>query len=58
VIDQLRNGQEPLPDKQLARRAVAATFWQDPPAAALAGEPAGGRAAEGPTAATSDEKAQ
>jgi len=56
LIQQLRDGAEPLPDKQLARRPVAARFWQDPPAAALAGEPAGGHAAQGPAASAADER--
>jgi NADH:ubiquinone oxidoreductase subunit E len=56
LIGQLRAGGEPLPDKQLARRAVASRFWQDPPEAALTGEPAGGTAAEGPQRSQSDEK--
>jgi NADH-quinone oxidoreductase subunit E len=57
LIQQLRDGADPLPDKQLARRAVAKTFWADPPEAALTGEPAGGTSAEGATRSQSDEKA-
>ena len=57
LIQQLRDGADPLPEKQLAKRPVARTFWNDPPAAALAGEPAGGKSAEGATRSQSDEKA-
>jgi NADH-quinone oxidoreductase subunit E len=55
LIEQLRNGEEPLPEKQLARMPVASTWWKS--GGGLAGEPPGGRAAEGRTASQSDEKA-
>jgi NADH:ubiquinone oxidoreductase subunit E len=45
LIGQLRDGEEPLPDKQLARAPIARTWWAsgDHPE----GEPAGGAGAEG-----------
>jgi len=54
LISQLRDGAEPLPDKQLARRPIAKTWWSQggPPA----GEPAGGESAHGASRASSDEK--
>jgi NADH-quinone oxidoreductase subunit E len=50
LIEQLRNGEEPLPEKQLARHPVAKTWWArgDHPE----GEPAGGSGAEGISAST------
>ena len=42
LIDQLRNGEEPLPDKQLARAPVAKTWWAS--GEHPEGEPAGGAA--------------
>jgi NADH:ubiquinone oxidoreductase subunit E len=54
LIQQLRDGAEPLPEKQLAMRPVASTWWKQggPPP----GEPAGGTSAEGPTRSQSEEK--
>ena len=47
LIAQLRDRADPLPDKQLVRRPIARTWWQqDRPT----GEPAGGRGAEGASA--------
>ncbi len=45
LIEQLRDGEEPLPEKQLARAPIARTWWArgDHPE----GEPAGGSGAEG-----------
>lgn len=45
LIEQLRNGEEPLPEKQLAMHPIAKTWWArgDHPV----GEPAGGSGAEG-----------
>ena len=40
LIDQLRNGEEPLPAKQLARAPVAKTWWAS--GEHPEGEPAGG----------------
>ena len=54
LIQQLRDGGEPLPDKQLAKRPVAKTWWQQNPPQ---GEPPGGSSAEGETAAEGDERA-
>lgn len=53
LLAQLRDGEEPLPAKQLRRRPIARTWWAsgDHPE----GEPAGGRGAEGPTAVTNEE---
>jgi NADH:ubiquinone oxidoreductase subunit E len=48
IVQQLRDGEDVLPAKQLARAPVAKTWWasgQHP-----VGEPAGGRGAEGETA--------
>jgi NADH-quinone oxidoreductase subunit E len=50
IVQQLRDGEDVLPAKQLARAPVAKTWWasgQHP-----VGEPAGGRGAEGETAAS------
>jgi NADH-quinone oxidoreductase subunit E len=54
LIDQLRNGEEPLPDKQLARAPIAKTWWAS--GTHPEGEPAGGSGAEGLTASRSDER--
>ena len=50
----LREGRVPLPDKHIARRAIAETHWAS--GDAPKGEPAGGDSAEGRTAATSDKR--
>lgn len=54
LIEQLRNGEEPLPEKQLALHPIAKTWWArgDHPE----GEPAGGSGAEGASASTGDER--
>jgi NADH:ubiquinone oxidoreductase subunit E len=54
LIGQLRDGAEPLPDKQLARRPIAATWWKQ--AGRPEGEPPGGDSAHGPSAAESDKR--
>jgi NADH-quinone oxidoreductase subunit E len=48
LIGQLRDGEEPLPDKQLARAPIARTWWAS--GEHPEGEPAGGSGAEGQTA--------
>ena len=48
LIGQLRAGEEPLPEKQLARAPVAQTWWAS--GTHPVGEPAGGRGAEGASA--------
>ena len=48
LIQQLRDGDEPLPEKQLARAPVAKTWWAS--GEHPLGEPAGGAGAEGLTA--------
>jgi NADH:ubiquinone oxidoreductase subunit E len=48
LIQQLRDGEEPLPEKQLARAPVASTWWAS--GNHPVGEPAGGRGAEGSSA--------
>jgi NADH-quinone oxidoreductase subunit E len=53
LIQQLRDGEEPLPDKQLARAPVAKTWWAS--GEHPEGEPAGGSGAEGRTMSTADE---
>jgi hypothetical protein len=54
IIRQLRDGEEPLPEKQLVRMPVASALWAQggPPP----GEPPGGTSAEGPQRSQSDEK--
>jgi NADH:ubiquinone oxidoreductase subunit E len=54
LIDALRDGRVPLPDKHIAKRPIAATLWKD--GGAPQGEPAGGESAEGPTKSTSDKR--
>jgi NADH-quinone oxidoreductase subunit E len=54
LIEQLRNGEEPLPEKQLKRAPVARTWWAS--GKHPVGEPAGGSGAEGRTASTRDER--
>jgi NADH-quinone oxidoreductase subunit E len=50
IVQQLRDGEDPLPAKQLARAPVAETWWAS--GEHPVGEPAGGRGAEGATAAS------
>jgi NADH:ubiquinone oxidoreductase subunit E len=50
IVQQLRDGEEVLPAKQLARAPVAKTWWAS--GEHPVGEPAGGRGAEGETAAS------
>ncbi len=52
LVKQLRDGAEPLPDKQLRRRPIARTWWAS--GERPTGEPAGGRGAEGQTAANNE----
>ena len=48
LIQQLRDGDEPLPEKQLSRAPIARTWWAS--GEHPEGEPAGGAGAEGETA--------
>ena len=54
IVQQLRDGEEVLPAKQLARAPVAKTWWAS--GSHPVGEPCGGTAAQGPTRSQSDEK--
>jgi NADH-quinone oxidoreductase subunit E len=54
VVQQLRDGEDVLPDKQLSRAPVAATWWAS--GTHPVGEPAGGTSAEGRSRSQSDEK--
>jgi NADH:ubiquinone oxidoreductase subunit E len=54
IVDDLREGRVPLPDKHIARRPIAATYWSQ--GAQQKGEPAGGPSAEGETKAEDDER--
>ena len=53
LIQQLRDGEEPLPEKQLGRAPIARTWWAS--GNHPVGEPAGGSGAEGMTAVTNEE---
>jgi NADH:ubiquinone oxidoreductase subunit E len=53
LVQQLRDGEEPLPEKQLARAPIARTWWAS--GEHPEGEPAGGSGAEGLTATTNYE---
>jgi NADH-quinone oxidoreductase subunit E len=53
LVQQLRESGEPLPDKQLAQRPIAETWWKQ---SRPEGEPPGGESAEGRTAGEGDER--
>ncbi len=54
LVDALREGRVPLPDKHIAKRPIAETLWAQP--GAPQGEPAGGESAQGPTKSASDKR--
>jgi uncharacterized protein YuzB (UPF0349 family) len=53
IVDDVKAGREPLPDKQLKYRKVATTYWQEHASAAPRRE-AGDETASGPTASGND----